>query len=529
LGWRGAAPLTYTIIALIIWCFIHDDYGVTWDEMPHVIYGKAVHAYFTTSQTFAELNAAIIPKQEFYSPALDFICVLVAKIFSMDDFAAKHAVLGLLWVSMFWPVCRLGAYFRGPAAAWFSGLALLGMPSLYGHAFNNPKDLPLACATIWLLLAVVWVSNSRALRVRHAIGLGLGMGCVLMIRPGAWFLVALWGLIPLSHLWRTWCYRYYLLKTTALRLTLIFCGATAIAYACMISLWPHAQQHPIDMPLRAASFARKFDEIYPVLYRGSTFQSNNLPTDYLAGYLFFTLPIPIIAFFLIGQAVALVRLNNRAFSWAPILGTAFLIWFPLVFFYIAKPNIYDGMRHFLFMLPAVAVTAGAGASWLHTKLKRKLSVKLASVSIVALLLSAIPSIVRLHPYQVAYYNLTAGPNQTLHSRFETDYWISSFREAAEWINQQPSTPDKPCTVLVSANGFSYDAFKHYLRPDIQSAAAIGNFQSNELDPRIRYYVGMIRYGQYLNFPNLPEVHRIERDGVLMCVIRRNEPIDKTSK
>ena len=482
---------------------------------------------FTTAQSFTDFSASLIPKIEFYSPALDFVCAAVANFLSMDDFAAKHAILGLLWVSMFWPVCRLGAYLRGPAAAWFAGLALLGMPSIYGHAFNNPKDLPLACVAVWLLLAVVWSSKARVLGWRQALALGFGMGAVLMIRPGAWFLIALWGLVPLSHLWRSWRFKTNPLPATAARSVLVGLGATAIAYLCMISLWPHAQHHPVDIPLRAVMFARNFDEVYPVLYRGITFQSNDLPRDYLAGYLFFTLPIPIVALFLTGQVAALARLKRRVFSWAPTLGTAFLIWFPITFVAVMRPNIYDGLRHFLFMLPAVAILAGVGASWLLVQLQKKLPAAASYIVVVVLLLSASPSVVRLHPYQVAYYNFAAGPSNTLHARFETDFWISSFREAAEWINQQPVSPGHQSIVLVSATGFSHNAFTHFLNPSIQSVAAVGNFQNNNLDPRIDYYVGMVRYGQNLNFPSLPIVHRIERDGILLCVIRRNGPMDAT--
>lgn len=521
-----AAPLTCTIIALIVWWCVYGDYGATWDETPHIIYGKAVYTYFTTGQSFKDFSGSLIPKTEFYSPAADFICAAIAKIFSMDDFAAKHSFLGLLWASMFWPVCRLGWHLRGPAAAWLAGLALFGIPSMYGHAFNNPKDLPLACATSWLLLSVVWSARAKKLGMRHALALGFAMGGALMIRPGAWFLVALWGLVALVHISKNWQYesgRSHLMGATLKQCALTYCVATAIAYLCMISLWPHAQQHPIDIPLRAAMFARKFDEVYPVLYRGITFQSNNLPTDYLAGYLFFSLPIPITALFLIGQLAVMSQMKQKICSWAPIIGTGFLIWFPMFYFYVAKPNIYDGMRHFLFTLPAVAVFAGAGGGWALEKMRARLPSPLAYVLTVALVLSALPSVIRLHPYQVAYYNFTAGPNTTLHERFETDFWISSFREAAQWINQQPTPQDHPLTVLVSATGFSYNAFSHFLKPDVQSGAAMGNFQNNGLDPKIDYYVGMVRYGQHKNFSKLPIAHQIERDGVLMCVIRRNNP------
>ena len=40
----------------------------------------------------------------------------------------------------------------------------------------------------------------------------------------------------------------------------------------------------------------------------------------------------------------------------------------------------------------------------------------------------------LHPYQYIYYNSFIGGPQGAFRRYETDYWMTSFREATAYVN-----------------------------------------------------------------------------------------------
>jgi hypothetical protein len=42
---------------------------------------------------------------------------------------------------------------------------------------------------------------------------------------------------------------------------------------------------------------------------------------------------------------------------------------------------------------------------------------------------------------------------------------------------------------------------------------------NAKPPEYDYYVATVRYRQWQNFPSAPIVHRIERDGIVLTVIR----------
>jgi hypothetical protein len=86
------------------------------------------------------------------------------------------------------------------------------------------------------------------------------------------------------------------------------------------------------------------------------------------------------------------------------------------------------MRHFLFVLPPLAVIAGAALDWAIAALPagawRRWSAGAAALWLVAHL----GIMVSLHPDQYVYYNALAGGVPGAAGRFKLDYWAASYRE-----------------------------------------------------------------------------------------------------
>jgi hypothetical protein len=512
-----------TILALFIWMAIHSNYGITWDEPEQSDYGEAVRKYFFSRQSFSEFCHQGLPENAYYyGPALSLFCAVISHAFGADIFAVRHGVQGLLWVAMFYPACALGRRISGSTGAWCAGLALLGVPNLLGQAFNNPKDMPLACAALWLLHASVAAASVRRLNWRHALSLGGAAGFVLAMRPGAWFMCGLLALVPLAGGWRNQrrLGRVQIFRTLGETMP-VLCAAAAIGWILMILPWPNAWHSPLLHPIKAATYAMHFDGIVTVLFRGNYYPSNQLPWDYLAGYLSLTLPVPLLVLGIWGHLV-LWRKSVRSITTAmTALGIIFLAWIPLLGFIVTRPNVYDGMRHFLFVLPPLAIIAGIAAADLIQRL-RAFPKWLVVPGVLALLLSAGPAMVRLHPYQNVYYNCLAGPRATLPGRYETDYWLSSYREAAEWINAVQSHSSRKLSVALAANGSCDILFTHFLDQKIKvTDIEFANLSDGSMPPGIDYYVATVRLHQSENFSAMPVAHRIERDGILLAIIRGN--------
>lgn len=531
LGHGLSAEWVFTAVAFLIWLCVHGHYGITWDEAVQSKYGEAVRLFWSGHRSFQEFShSAELPANiYFYGPALDLLCATIAHLFEADIFAVRHGVQGLLWVTMFYPVCALGKTLAGRLGAWCSGCALLGTPTLFGHAFNNPKDLPLACATIWLLHACVTVSSAQRLNWRDMLKLGGAAGFVLGVRPGAWFLFALMAVVPAvvglqiarsPDAART--------RGTVVRTLWVLAGAMVVGWIVMILPWPNAWHSPLLHPIRAAQLAMRFDEVYPVLFAGKIYDSNHLPWSYLASHVALSEPVPILLLAVWGHIVIWRRAFGSAQEKAAALGITFLLWFPMITFVVVRPNVYDGMRHFLFVLPPLALFSGVAAAGLIQRLQ---AVPKAVVlpGTVLLLLSAVPAMVRLHPYQNVYFNSLAGRRETLHQRYETDYWVSSYREAALWINKVQSNTNRQLSVAVAANSFCHYAFTHFIDKRVNVVGIeFGPHFNAQMPQEINYYVATVRHKQCNNFHNLPIEHRIEREGVLLTVIKRNDPMSAKS-
>jgi hypothetical protein len=115
--------------------------------------------------------------------------------------------------------------------------------------------------------------------------------------------------------------------------------------------------------------------------------------------------------------------------------TAVAAVFPVVYFLVSRPAAYDGIRHFLFVVPPLAVLAGVGLDRLMASAARlRPALGTAAASALALLAAVqTSSLVLLHPNQYVDYNLFVGGPDGAEDRYVMDYWANSVPEATEWL------------------------------------------------------------------------------------------------
>ena len=172
-----------------------------------------------------------------------------------------------------------------------------------------------------------------------------------------------------------------------------------------------------------------------VLFSGTLYRSSALPASYLPVLLSVQLTEPVVIGF-VGGFLLLLWLKKQQ-DIAPTLFWLLVLWFFLPFFGVVlfRPNIYDNFRQFLFILPPVFIVAGIGFDWLLEKITIKWVNILLAISI---LLPGILAVLRLHPYEYAYYNGFVGGINGTFRQFETDYWATSISEAIEFVNENAS-------------------------------------------------------------------------------------------
>src|SRR5246127_804061 len=111
---------------------------------------------------------------------------------------------------------------------------------------------------------------------------------------------------------------------------------------------------------------------------------------------------------------------------------------PLVIAMVKRPALYNGIRHFIFVIPPMTVLAGVAFAWGMNWLKdnrRSWQPAAVAVFLVGLLLP-LGEMIRLHPYQYTHFNHIAGTVRGADDHYMLDYWGLAFKQASDGLREQ---------------------------------------------------------------------------------------------
>jgi hypothetical protein len=518
------------------------DYGITWDEPVQSHYGEGVLRYFASG--LADRSVDDFLHMRFYGPLFELLAAVAYAGFPDAKYEIRHLLIGICGLAAVLGVIRIASLLRGGFVPLLAPLALVAMPRFYGDAFNNSKDAPFACAFVWAVYAMcrfAWPperEGAPSLPSRRAlVACGGALGAALATRPG--------GLPLLLGIFAAVTTAGHALRGESARgrlgpLALRSAGVLAVAWLAMVLFWPWAHQDPIGNPVRAVLAAFSYPDTFPVLFRGEVTQSDELPRIYLTWYLWIATPPPLLLLSVLGLAQGARQALRHPRSRPSLVFLAVVLWLlaPLVAASVSRPNVYDGLRHVLFVLPALALLAALGAqaladafaaAWPTRSALPQRAVLTASAAGLALVIgSSLVHHVRLHPYQTTYFNGFVGGVAGAEGRYETDYWLASYREAIEWVNARSQSEGREIRVLVAADVYSRDCAAAFLAPGVRMAHTELRGLAGGLPEEFDYYVATTRYGLDRNFPDAPVAHRIGRDGATFTLIRGKGPASERS-
>ena len=428
----GVALLAAAVLVILTFT----DYGVTWDEDLHRWYGDLALDYYLSGLT----DRHVLHFRELvnYGAAFDMVAAALNRFSPFGVYETRHLLNGLVGVAGLVGCWRLGRALAGPRAGFLALLFLLLTPNYYGQMFNNPKDIPFAVGGVWATYYIVRLLPSLPRPPWHlVIKLGLAIGLALGVRVGGLLFLCYLGLVlALWVAWRAVAERRLAAAIAAgcTSLWRVLLPTVAIAGAVMLFFWPWAQQDPIGNPLRALAFFSHQTFPWYTLFDGRFVPAEDLPWAYLPTYIALALPELVLVLLLAAAAVAAIGVARRDAARQPerVLGLfllGFTIVFPVAYAIAIKAVLFDGMRHFIFVLPPIAVAAALaadrGLTWLAAFPYRR--PVYAALGLYGLAHLAI--MVMLHPDQYVYYNAFVGGVDGAEGKFKLDYWANSYAEA----------------------------------------------------------------------------------------------------
>jgi len=430
-----AAVVLLIVVAAIV-ALTFRDYGLGWDDYTHAQYGDLLLRLYGSG--FADRRALSFVNLYAYGGGFDMAAALLDKILPFDVFETRRLAGGLVGLAGLAATWRLGRHVGGPLAGLIA-LALLATCPLYdGHMYMNPKDGPFAAAMAFCMLGLVravdeYPAPTRATGALAGIGLGLAIGTrVLGGFAALYAIVALLAIVAIEA--RRLGARPATMRAGGFLLRLL--PWLVLAYAVMALVWPWSLASPLN-PLKALLyFSHFFEQPWRELFQGSPILVPDMPRRYVAQLFALTLPEIMLALGLAGAAIAFAAAFDRQASpqrRAALLMLALAATLPIALTVVLRPAMYNGIRHFIFVAPAIAVVGGLAGARLIERLAAWRPAAAAGAAAVLAAGVALPAVemAKLHPYEYTYFNRIEGGVRGADGRYMLDYWGLSLKQASE--------------------------------------------------------------------------------------------------
>ena len=492
------------------------DYGLGWDDYTHSEYGDLLLAYYGSG--FTDKRALSFVNLYMYGGGFDLLSALAGKVLPFGVFETRRlmgAIVGIIGLAVAW---RLARRLGGPVAGLLALVLLATTPMYYGHMYMNAKDGPFAVAMCVLLLAILraiedYPSPSRGTVAFLGLSLGLVLGTRILGGIAVLFVVAPLALLVGRDIVENGA-------RTGLRrfgwFVLVMATGLPLGYLVMGLLWPWSVIEPLN-PVRAiAYFSHFFEKPWRELYEGMPVLVPDMPASYVPRLLALKLPETVAVLALagcVGIVIAATRksidVRKRA-GWLLVLSAAAV---PVAYAMVSRPALYNGLRHFVFIVPPIAIMAGIACAWALEWLRgRGRAALVAGCAVLTLALSiTLRDMVQLHPYQYAYFNALAGGVRGADRGYMLDYWGLAFKQATDQLRTS-----------LKASGANPPAGRSYwivavCGPQRVAQVGFGSKFRTTSDPKGADFALVLREF-YCREVNAPVVTNVEREGVAFATV-----------
>lgn len=449
---RAASLATFAALAAWV-LFVFRDYGISNDEPVQHTYGQLLVQWYASG--FQDDRAFHYINLYLYGGLFDLIAAGLEPHVSMPVYDLRHLISALFGLAGLVAVWRWTKLLGGEKTAILATL-LLAFTGMYGGTmFTHTKDVPFAAAMAWSLyfitrLAIDLSADQPGLPSWGVVaGLGAAIGCALGLRVGgvfAGFYLAL-TIFAAGAVHRD----FWFVARLAVRLL----PGGLLALAIMTVTWPWSMLPPSNLVEAMNAFSH-FSFDLSTLINGRDVPIGEVPGIYMSEYLLIKLPEISLAGLLAALpfgVAALIRADGagrrRALAFLPLV-VALVV--PVAFTLSEHPPLYNGIRHFLFVIPAASVAAALGiaALWRAAQARSMALGSAVAVAACGLFLLNVTTFLELHPYEYVGYNQLVGGLAGADGRFEGDYWQASMREAAEALRAgvEVHPPAKPYKVAI---------------------------------------------------------------------------------
>ena len=417
------------------------DYGLGWDDYTHAEYADLLLRMYGSG--FKDTAALSFANLYMYGGGFDMAAALLHKLIPLELFETRRllgAAVGIVGLAVTW---RLGRRVGGPLAGLAALLLLALCPTFYGHMFMNPKDAPFAVAMVILMLGLVRLVEEYpqpSPRTILIVGLGAGLSIGSRILGGLALIYALIGFVPmLIEEIHTQGAREAVRRFIHVIYALL--PGLVLGYLVMGLIWPWSIIEPAN-PFQAATyFSHFFEKPWKEMFDGAPVSVPDMPWSYLPTLFALQLPEILLGLSIpaaIGTLYILPRADVSGRRKTILLMLMLAATLPIAVAIVKRPALYNGIRHFIFVIPPMTVLAGTAFAWGMNWLKQnRRSWQPAALAVFSFgLLLPLGEMIRLHPYQYTHFNHIAGTVRGADYRYMLDYWGLALKQASDSLREE---------------------------------------------------------------------------------------------
>lgn len=350
-------------------------------------------------------------------------------------------------------------YTKNPKFSVLGPVFLFLTPGFSGHVASAPIDMPFASFFL-LCLYLIFKFRNDDFSFKKVLVLGFAFWPVLAIRPIGFEFFLIFLVVTLFLSDRKFNKVWVIENIKSLFLIFI------VSNFLLVITWPYLGLNyfkNIFNILLVTSSYDKWDNL--ILFAGDLISKEQRPWDYLFHYLFLTTPL----FILVLSVCSIFFIKKTQKLKILVL---FVISLNIGLYLFLNPVIYNGLRHFIFLIPLIVVLAVIGLWDLYkSEVSKYLKYLIFGISFISLIWTSF-EITKLFPVHYAYFNELSGGVEKNIDKYETDYWGASYKYAAIYVRDSFKEKQK----VYSCNlGFGVDYYmdkKHEVLIDSEEADLI---------------------------------------------------------
>lgn len=324
---------------------------------------------------------------------------------------------------------------------------LIAFPSFFGHVGINPADIPFALLYL-LALLVMRVFLPVENKIYRLLILGVVIGIAQSLRQVG---LSLYLILVIYDLYLSG-WKINNLQAKIWEFLVVFIVANFI----MVITWPNFAINYFRNLFLYVSLGKNYllwD--HKLLFLGEFLDKYQRPFYYLPLLQLITYPIYILPFFTYALVFCKKLFRDKSYF---LLITAILVNY--LMYFVLNPVLYDGIRHYLFIIPPIVILSAMAFTEL-IKLRKNIAV-ICLVLVIFGILNGFYRTYSMFPYHYMYFNHIAKIFGNPYQMFDTDYFSTTYTQASKWIRDfYPKTNSLKiyaCDASFTVDYYSYKSF-----------------------------------------------------------------------